>query len=194
MKKTDKIWRLIPSLLLGLFLNYKLINNADDEFVFDFIVGGILLIVFLITLLWTINKDTKEYRQTKSKQSFIPTSTGLFVIITLIGTDYLLNLRDSSPVIIQAGYDGGFNGAWYDFRKDGTYKFANHSGIGATYIRGTYILKDSLITLDKPNVDNSILTNKLIFSNGSLYHINDRHEIVDKEFAFNVNQDNRKKK
>ncbi len=191
MKKIDKIWRLIPSLLLGLFLNYKLINNADNEFVFDFIVVGILLIVLLITLLWTINKDTKEYRQTKSKQSFIPTSVGLFVIMTLIGTDYFLKLRDSSPLLIQAGYDGGFNGAWYDFRKDGTYKFGNHSGIGATYIRGAYILKDSLIILDKPNVDIGILTNTLVFRNGSLYHINDRHEIVDKEFVLNVYEDNR---
>jgi hypothetical protein len=191
VKKIDKIWRLIPSLLLGLFLNYKLINNADNEFVFDFIVVGILLIVLLITLLWTINKDTKEYRQTKSKQSFIPTSVGLFVIMTLIGTDYFLKLRDSSPLLIQAGYDGGFNGAWYDFRKDGTYKFGNHSGIGATYIRGAYILKDSLIILDKPNVDIGILTNTLVFRNGSLYHINDRHEIVDKEFVLNVYEDNR---
>ena len=27
--------------------------------------------------------------------------------------------------MIQAGYDGGYNGAWFEFRQDGTYKFGD---------------------------------------------------------------------
>jgi hypothetical protein len=200
LKISDKIWRLIPILILGLFLNYKLIKTADDEFFLDGIVLGGLLIGLLLFLFLTIFKDTKEYRSTNSKLSFLPTAIGLFTILTLVLTDYLLKSRDNSPVLIQAGYDGGYNGAWFDFREDGTYKFVNSGGIGATYFRGTYSLNDSIIILDKSNIDNVIQTQKLVirkvYSQDSkekpmLYQINDRHEIVDKEFAFTVNEDNR---
>ncbi|MBI3235346.1 MAG: hypothetical protein HYZ42_15140 [Bacteroidetes bacterium] len=202
MKRTDKIWRLTPTLTLGLFLNYKLIKDADDEFIFDGIVLGSLLIVFLFALLWTNIKDSKEYKQTKSKLSFIPTLSGLLVIVSLIVSNYLLKSRDNSPVLIQAGYDGGFNGAWFDFREDGTYKFANSGGIGATYFRGTYTLKDSMIILDKSNIDIVIKTHNLVIrkiinqdstTELLLYQINDRYEIVDKQFVFTVNEDNRNK-
>lgn len=44
---------------------------------------------------------------------------------------FVLILRDNSYVLIHAGYDGDFNGAWFEFREDGTYKFVDHAGIGA---------------------------------------------------------------
>lgn len=202
MKKNDKIWRYILILTFGLILNYKLVKDADDEFIFDGIILGMLFIFFLLVLMWINIKDRKEYQKTKSKFSFIPTVLGFIVILTMVTTDYILKSRDSSPVLIQAGNDGGYNAAWFDFREDGTYKFANSGGIGASYFRGKYILKDSIIILDKSNIDNVVQTKSLVLrkvvnqdstTKFLLYQINDKYEIVDKEFAFTVHEDNRRR-
>ena len=107
-------------------------------------------------------------------------------------------MRDNSPIVIQAGYDGGYNGAWFEFRKDGTYKFGNHAGVGAYYFRGKYELKDSIIILDKNRIDKVINTNKLAIRNENhenstskiIYQIDDNHKIIDKEFKFHVNEYN----
>jgi hypothetical protein len=202
LNRKNKIWRLVPVTIIGFFLNYKIVRDADDEFIFNlFIIGG-LFFLFLIALMWTNIKDIKEYKQFKFKSSFLPTIIGLLFAFSFFATNYVLKSRDNSPIIIQAGHDGGFNGAWFEFREDGTYKFGNSGGIGATYTRGNYIIKDSIITLDKSNIDNLTLSKKLVIrevkiqgwkTKNIIYQINDKNEITDKEFAFIINTDNRKK-
>jgi len=73
----------------------------------------------------------------------------------------ILSLRDSSPIIISAVYNGDFNGAYFKFREDGTYKFVDYAGIGADITRGNYVIKDSLITLDESTIGNVIVSNQL---------------------------------
>jgi hypothetical protein len=111
---------------------------ADDAFFIDGLALTFLAILFLIIATWGFFKDRKEYKRTKKFNSYHP------------------------PVLLQAGYDGGFNGAWFEFREDGTYKFANSGGIGATYIRGKYRLKGNNIILDRDNLDNAVLTKFLL--------------------------------
>jgi hypothetical protein len=50
---------------------------------------------------------------------------------------------------LRANYDGDINGFSLEFRKDGTYKFCNYSILGGKYFRGKYLMKDSIITLEK---------------------------------------------
>lgn len=107
-----------------------------------------------------------------------------------------LKMRDNSPVIIQAGYDGGYNGAWFDFRKDGTYKFVNSGGVGATIFRGKYTIRDSIITLDKSNLEflkSDKFAIREIFNPDSenekvMYQIDKKHNILDKNFCFRINE------
>src|SRR6185295_7110522 len=54
-----------------------------------------------------------------------------------------------------------FNGVSIDFREDGTYKMTSWS-LGADYYRGTYTMKDSIITLDKSKIENAIVSNRLV--------------------------------
>lgn len=56
---------------------------------------------------------------------------------------------NNSPCILQATYDAGASSSSFTFRKDGTFEWANGSGLGAFQSSGKYILKDSVIMLDK---------------------------------------------
>ena len=121
---------------------------------------------------------------------------GFLILFSFVITHVFLLMRDNSPVIIHAGYDGDFNGAWFEFRKDGTYKFGNHASLGADYFRGKYELKDSIITLDKNKIDNVIKTNKLAIRNEIygdststvIYQIDENHKVIDKNFKFFVHE------
>jgi hypothetical protein len=193
--------RLIPLLTIGLFIDYVIVVDADSEFIFKGMMLGFVGIIFFILFLWVIYRDGKQYQKTSSKYSFIPTIAGVLLIISFFITTYVLSLRDQSPTLIHAGYDGGYNGAWFEFREDGTYKFANSGGIGAEYFRGTYTITDTIIMLDKTEIDNVIQSNLLAIRYDStypepafrLYQINNKHTIVDKNFVFTISLDNRKK-
>lgn len=198
MNKIGKIFRLIPILVIGLSVNYLFIKDADSNILFGgaFLAG--LLIVFLVALMWANIRDTKEYKDTKSKLSFIPTVLGLILILSFICTEFFLKSRDNSPIIISAGDTYGY---WFEFREDGTYKFSNIGRLRANYFRGTYTINDSIITLDKSNIDNVVKGKKLIIlttphaytTKKMLYQINDKKEIVNKEFVLTLEIDNRKK-
>ncbi|MDF2438869.1 MAG: hypothetical protein K0Q95_3245 [Bacteroidota bacterium] len=193
--------RLIPILIVGLFLDHIIIVDSDSSFILTGMMFGLVSIIFLLLFCWVLYRDQRIYRATSNKLNFIPTIAGLLLILSFFVTSYVLSLRDKSPKLLQAAYDGGYNGAWFEFREDGTYKFCNSSGIGVDYFRGKYSMTDTIITLDKMNIDNVIKSNKLaIRQNLSLasptkeiYQINDNHAMVDKNFVFTVNFDNRKK-
>jgi hypothetical protein len=196
----DILLRLLPVIITGLLLNRTLIRTADDEMIFDNVIIGFFVILFVLALVWTFFKDKNAHKRTQLKSSFIPTTTGILFIVSFFITNTVLAARDNSPILIQAGYNGGYNGAWFEFRKDGTYKFGNSSGIGATYFRGKYNLNDSLITLDRENIDNVVQSRILAIRNTStfgtiekiIYQINPQHEVIDKEFKFTVHIDNHK--
>ena len=195
------IFRLLPVSAVGLHLNLTIIKQADTELMTDGLMILFIVVIFIIAFLWTLYKDNKAYMQTQVKLSFIPTVIGIIFIISFFVTNSVIAARDKSPILIQAGYDGGFNGAWFEFREDGTYKFGNSGGIGATYSRGKYILKDSIITLDKNDIDNVIQSQLLAIrkikmfdtTEQVVYQIDSQHQVVNKDFKFIINIDKRKK-
>lgn len=198
---TSRILLAIPVSAVGLIATFAAIYTVDDMNVFyAFMLTGLHLI-FLAVLICVLALDVNAYKKHKLKICFLPSAVGSFAALSIFLTHFVLMSRDSSPTIMQAGYDGGFNGCWFEFREDGTYKFGNSSGIGATYTRGVYVIKDSIIYLDKPNIEDTELTNKLVIREENdyygtremLYQLNDMKEIVDKDFAFVLNIDKRTK-
>ncbi|MCI3936883.1 hypothetical protein MQX03_06705 [Chryseobacterium aahli] len=190
-------WLLIPMLIIGFYYNLWRIQNADTEMVFQEFIYGFLLLLFLIFLGFSINKDLKKYNISKSFKSFTPSIIGFLILISFAINAFVLSLRDNSPVLIQASYDGDYNGAWFEFRKDGTYKFVDHAGVGADITRGNYQMKDSIIILDKNEIGNIIVSNTLLFREENygdskfkvLYQINKNHIIINPNFKFLVNDD-----
>lgn len=198
---TNRTLLAIPIAIVGLMVAFTTICTVDDMNVFyAFMLIGLHLI-FLALLICLVVLDVNTYKKRKLKICFLPSAVGAFAALSIFLTHIILISRDSSPIILQAGFDGGFNGCWFEFREDGTYKFGNSGGIGATYTRGVYVVKDSVIYLDKSNIDDTKLTNKLVIreendycgSRKMLYQLNDKKEVVDEDFAFVLNVDKRKK-
>lgn len=183
--------RLIATILVGGFVEYKLIENADSSFMLDAFMFLILLGVYIPILIYGFTSDRRGFRSTGAKKSFIPSITGLLLGLGMITTQLILNSRDSSSVIIQASNDGGFNGCGFEFREDGTYKFFNSGGLGVHYLRGTYTMKDSLITLDKMNIDNCTESNLMVIHGKVIHQIDANHQVVDKDMDFTINIDRR---
>ena len=104
-------WLIIPLLIIGFYYNFWVIQNADKEMVFQEFVYGGLILIFLILLGISLSKDILKYKEAKNWKSFFPTIIGMTILLSFLASSLVLKIRDNSPVIIQAGYDGGFNGA-----------------------------------------------------------------------------------
>ncbi|HEX7869838.1 MAG TPA: hypothetical protein VF455_06965 [Chryseobacterium sp.] len=191
-------WLLIPMIIIGFYYNVWRVQNADTEMVFQEFIYGFLLLLFLIFLGFSINKDFKKFKISQSFKSYTPSIIGFLILISFGINALILCLRDSSSVVIQASYDGGYNGAWFEFREDGTYKFVDHAGIGADITRGNYEIKDSLITLDKSKIGNIIVSNKLAIRDENygdskkvklLYQIDEKHSVIKRDFKFFIHEE-----
>jgi len=192
-----KNWMVIPMVIIGFYYNLWRVQNADREMVFQEFFYGFVMLMFLLFFGFAVHKDYKKFKISKSLESYLPSIVGFLILISFGITGLLLNMRDHSPIIIQAGYDGDFNGAWFEFREDGTYKFVDHTGISADITRGNYQIKDSIILLDKTEIGNVVNSNKLAIREENymdstkiktLYQIDKNHSVINKNFKFLINE------
>ena len=207
MTLNNKILRIILLTIFGTWFAYKLYQTAQDDFFLDGIILLVIAFVGLLVFIWSIRKDRKEFKTTQKLTSYLPTSVGLVFILTNIALFYYQDSKTNSPTLLSGFYDGGFNGFSVDFKTDGNYVMANGSGLGQSYFYGTYTLKDSIITIDKSNIDNCIKTNTLVIRTEQYFipldtipkigqanyitQIDSKGNEIDKEFSFRVTADNR---
>ncbi|MCG3165304.1 MAG: hypothetical protein POELPBGB_01066 [Bacteroidia bacterium] len=204
MTHTDKIWRLILLTVFGTWFTYKLYKSSQGDFILNGPIFFFIAVIGLSVFVWTIRKDTKEYRLTKTFTSYLPTLTGLFFILTILGLHLYQNNKTNSPTLISGINAGSFNGFSVDFKTDGNYVMANGSGLGQNYTYGTYSINDSIITLNKSNVDKVIATDKLIIRSIAdilqqdttyadyIIQVDQNGKELNKDFRFKVTEDNRK--
>jgi hypothetical protein len=118
----------------------------------------------------------------------------------------LLLTSDNSQTVIFASYDGGTNAFTIDLRDNGEYEIKNSSWLTSNDFHGHYTILDSIVTLDKKNIDNVILTNKLkicicpyyksktagqTFST-CLMQVDEQGNNIDTHFGFTIRVDKRK--
>lgn len=210
MIRSDKILRTALLTFLGSWFAYKLYQTAHEDFFLDGIILLFVAVVGLIVFIWTVRKDSKDYGASKEFISYLPTSIGSLFILANIGLFLYQDSKLNSPTLIRGFYDGGFNGFSVDFKMDGSYVMANGSGLGQSYFYGKYSLNDSIITIDKSNIDNCIKTNTLVIRTQQYYlpldtvskgdkanyitQIDQQGKEVDNEMRFRVTEDNRGEK
>ncbi len=212
MTPNDKIWRIIPLTIFGSWFTYKLYKTASNDFFFDGLIFLFIGIIGLSFFIWTIRKDFQEFKETKNLSSYLPTFTGLVFILTILGLHLYQVSKINSPTLVRAFYDGGYNGFSIDLKENGNYIMANGSGLGQSYFYGTYTINDSVVTLDKSNIDKVISTNKLvirtvtnIFQQDTIegedttytdwvFQIDRNGKELNTDFHFRVTDDNRPKK
>lgn len=209
MKFNNKILRITLLTIIGTWFAYKLYQTAQDDFFLDGIILLVIAFIGILVFIWIILKDRKEFKTTQKLTSYLPTAVGLLFVLANIALFYFQDSKTNSPTLISGFYDGGFNGFSVDFKTDGNYVMANGSGLGQSYFYGTYTLKDSIITIDKSNIDNCIESNTLVIRTEQYFipldtiskigqanyitQIDRKGNEIDKEFRFRVTKDNRNK-
>jgi hypothetical protein len=194
--------RLLPITICGLLLNIAIVGSFNGGLdIFITLTLGFFGFCFLIAFLTTIIKDRNLYKQSRLKISFIPTFVGILFIVSFFITNLVVAARDKSPVLIKAIFVEDFYGSGFEFREDGTYKFTEISGLmDVTYTRGKYILKDSLITLDRKNLHDIVQSDLLVIRNEkndsastpTIYQINKQHGIIKESTEYEITIDKRK--
>jgi hypothetical protein len=176
-------------LIIGLFI----IQGVDHKFIFDKEINLVLSVVTIIFFAWTYINDKKQHEKTKRWIAFFPTIIEVFIGIGLFTILFIFQQRDKSPTKLYCVIKNvDFNGVSIDFREDGTYKLTSWC-LGADYYRGTYVMTDSIITLD----ENPIINNRLVIRQDgekdslgnieeSIYQINKNGQIIENAIDFRV--------
>ena len=201
MNILKKYWTIIPLFLFGYLFIRNFIISYEEEFIFDFEILFFIGVLFIVFFIITIYRGIKNFRIANRPFELLPMFLGLIFVFVFLGILYKNERIDSSPIVLRANYDGDINGFSLEFRKDGTYKFFNYSFFGGKYYRGKYTLRDSILILDKNNIDNVISTNKLVIRNfndnvgkkiSRIVQIDNKHNRIEEQyFDFIVSEDKR---
>ena len=201
MNILKKYWTIIPLFLFGYLFIRNFIISYEEEFIFDFEILFFIGVLFIVFFIITIYRGIKNFRIANRPFELLPMFLGLIFVFVFLGILYKNGRLDSSPIVLRANYDGDINGFSLEFRKDGTYKFFNYSFFGGKYYRGKYTLRDSILILDKNNIDNVISTNKLVIRNfndnvgkkiSRIVQIDNKHNRIEEQyFDFIVSEDKR---
>jgi len=203
MKNWKYILRLIGILAIGILLVKMTSQFKYSSFMFDLIFFGILVVIGLIFIIWSIFSDLKQFRIDKRIYNLTPIILGILFTTVIWIWNMQINKNFDKPTLIRIYYDGDFNGTGIDFKTDGTYIFDN-SAIGMSdYQYGTFTIKGNEITLDKSELDNVIKTNRLEIRPKTIeysdrteienyvYQTDENAEILKSETEFRVVIDNR---
>jgi hypothetical protein len=165
MKKNETI--LIRALFILVAWSYYIwliYADFDREYFTKGIVHAVFLVVALVISLVCINIDYKGYKRKKSILTFISTALTIISVLALYVTLDRLKEQDRTPVVIHA-FKPGFVGTDFsiDFRGNGTYKCKYGQFLGShNYTRGHYTVSDSIVTLDKSNLYNLVISKHLL--------------------------------
>ena len=197
MKKSSSILVLSLLVITGIYYLYFSIKNADNTFIFDGIIYFLLILLFIVFFTITFKNDFKNFKVSKNYKSFLFTTVGVLMIFINIVCQLYLSSRDDSAIILKAFYDGDYNGSSLEFREDGMYKFSNGSGLGESIQRGSYSINDTVITLDKTNIDNVIQSKSLLLRKGlngadiKILQVDNNFNLIHKATEFRVVYDKR---
>jgi hypothetical protein len=162
MNPSKKIFRSLFVAAIGSLVTIRFVGQIDHDRIFDDELNFIAAIVVAPFLILVFVKDIIEYKKYNSLFSLIPTLIALFFLTGLSIAFIELKQKDNSPVKFSfTSKMVDCNGVYIDFREDATYKICSWS-LGADYYRGTYILRDSIISLNNLSKKAPLQSNLLV--------------------------------
>lgn len=192
--RNSVIWRIAFIGIISFYYILYFIIERDTVETFD--PQLILMIFYILFLFINFIIEVIETFKTKSILSFTTTVFGLLSIFSFYLTNYIIDLRDSSPIIIKSK---NIDGVFLDLREDKTFKFSNGNWAEVKISRGNYSLKDSIVILDKNKLDNIEVSKKWVirkdttFNRTYLIQLDKKGKVINENFKFEVISDKRKK-
>ena len=199
-----RVIRLILIFLVGGLLINLTYKSQFRIFFGDAIFWFFLIIVGLAVLIWTLIIDIKLYKSGKKLHNF--TLTFLCTIFSgiILGLEIKIQNNFNKPTLLKVFYDGDYNGAAIDFKKNGTYIFDNCAIGLCDYTYGEYKINGNNITLDKDNIGNitnlkhlEIKEKQIEYRDSArselyLFQVDEKSNIIEGGLEYRVTIDNRK--
>ncbi|MBS1732967.1 MAG: hypothetical protein JST02_06695 [Bacteroidetes bacterium] len=190
-------FRILLSYIVGIFISYRLISTANHEDLFASLGNIFYGIIWLVTILIVLFFDNKEFKETKKWLSFLATFISIIIFTGYLFIFNNIKYNDKAPSLIYCVTKiSDFNGISIDFRKDGTYKLTSW-GLGAEIYRGKFTIKDSIITVDKSQIENNIISSRFVIRQDgdidsigrqekSIYQIDQQGKVINQSADFRV--------
>jgi hypothetical protein len=121
------------------------------------VLVGIASIITLIVFF----RDNSQYKREQDLKAFMATITAGACVGVLLLMIWLFKRRDHSPTILFATA-GKVPHKSIDLRKDNSFKITNSSLFEKEFIRGPYVIKDSLLILDSVSVGTMLETHRFV--------------------------------
>lgn len=162
MKEKNRIYIL---LLLGILFAFILYNSYhyDNHFeIFTYLIlGGTGLYLFYKG----ISGEIENYKKTKELKSYSLTFTGILLTLLNLGIYIYYETKINSETLIKANNYG----VYADFKTNGQYVIKIGSWASKKYFYGNYLINDSIITLDKNEFNDVLISNRFVIRNESTH-------------------------
>ena len=197
----EKFKKYIPTILaliaVTIVIRLEIINATSNKwFVLDFIDTFISYGLGLLIAIPTLYYSIKQLEKGKSKIHFLPLAILGIGTLTIIGLLTFGHIKNKSPIVFTAIYDGDTNGININLRQDKTYVIENYSVLGGEFFEGNYTIIEDTIILDnlKPlGNDNNFITNKLIIKEDKVLFSCDKKGKYDTDYFTMKIKENRLK-
>ncbi|WP_341904554.1 hypothetical protein [Fluviicola taffensis] len=135
-------------------------------------IDGVLLSIYFLfmhaLLIGVVIYSMIQLLARKIRGYLFPIAVCLIHTVIVITLRIKLNIRESSPVVFQAHYDGDINGITLYLRQNKTYKLSDYAVFGETNNYGEYRMSGDTILLSEKHPlgeDRVIMGNKLLVDN-----------------------------
>ena len=199
MSEKTKIFILTISGILFAYILFQSYHYDNLFQIFFYIIlGGIALFI----LFNGIFSDVEKYKKTKKLKSYSLTFIGIILVILNLGIFSYYEIKLNSKTLLKAEN----HGVYADFKKDGKYIIKSGSWASKKYFYGEFIIKDSIIKVDRKYFDNIIITDQFVIRKiknafgeddkgkirNYLIELNQNGKEIDNNYKFEVVEDNRK--
>jgi hypothetical protein len=164
MQRQNTIIRIILIIAAWSCCGYRVYIDFDHCYWFDDLIHKSLISFASIISVTCIYLDYKRYQGHKTASSFVSgAATIVSVVILLLIVDQLKEQDRTSTILYASKCYSDLNTISLEFRENGTYKCGISIFFGDSYYtRGRYIIKDSIIYLDKSNLYDIIKSDRLL--------------------------------
>ncbi len=133
--------------------------HHDNIFaMFHYCGAGLLWLICFYIIIRNERKNTgTQLILMKHWMSFVSVCSLVPIILIFLYYQRILN----SPTFIKAKR----HGVYADFKTDGTYIIKSGSWASKIHVYGKYTLQDSIIEIDRPGIDQILVSNRLLLRN-----------------------------
>lgn len=172
MKNPSFLIRLAGITLVGVFLLKETHDSRYTSSAFDIFFTGPATLVGIGLFIWSAFADLSKFRESDKGLYLLPVILSIGFAVSITAWERQIIAEFEKPSLMRVSYDGKLNGSSIDFKKDGSYIFEKYTIKHSDYLHGTFTIQNDLITLDKPQLDNVIKSNRLMLSIGTAVPIN----------------------